>query len=450
MSSPSDAASPDILPDLVAAALKAGADAAEAVASERASLSVGVRNGALEDVEREESRDLGLRVFVGRRQATVSASDLSEATRARLVERAVAMAKLAPEDPWASLAPQDRLARAPFADLDLFDPAERGAAELEAAAAEAEAVALAVDGVARSEGGHAAASTSRWRLVTSHGFDGAWQGSAFSLGVGVIAEKDGAMERGGEHRAVRHLSDLPTPETIGAEAARRAVARVGPRKIASTTAPVIFENRVAAQVLSPLLGAISGPSIARGTSFLKDRLGQPVLPAGVDLIDDPFRLRGLGSAPFDDEGVEVTRRAIVERGVLTTWLLNTASAAQLGLASTGHASRGLAGPPGVSTHNLHLEPGDRDLAGLMADAGAGLLITSMFGPSLNANTGDWSAGVSGFWFAGGEIAYPVSEITVAGNLKDLWARLVPGSDLEFRGSFNSPSLLFDAVAIAGK
>ena len=450
MTSPSDSASPDILPDLVAAALRAGADAAEAVASERASLSVGVRNGVLEDVEREESRDLGLRVFIGRRQATVSASDLSEATRNRLVERAVAMARLAPEDPYAALAPQERLARAPFADLDLFDGTDRSAAELEAAAAEAEAVALGVDGVARSEGGHAAASSSRWRLFTSHGFDGEYRGTAFSLGVGVIAEKDGAMERGGEHRAVRHLADLPAPETIGAEAARRAVARVGPRKIASTTAPVIFENRVAVQVLSPLLGAISGPSIARGTSFLKDRLGQPVLPAGVDLVDDPFRPRGLGSAPFDDEGVEVTRRAIVEGGVLTAWLLNTASAAQLGLATTGHASRGLAGPPGVSTHNLHLEPGERDLSGLMADAGTGLLITSMFGPSLNANTGDWSAGVSGFWFEGGALAHPISEITVAGNLKDLWARLVPGSDLEFRGSFNSPSLLFDAVAIAGK
>jgi len=447
---PSDAASPDILPDLVSAALKAGADAAEAVAAERASLSVGVRNGRLEDVEREESRDLGLRVFVGRRQASVSASDLSEATRTRLVERAVAMARLAPEDPYAALAPQDRLARGPFGDLDLYDSSERSAADLEAAAAEAEAVALAVPGVAKSEGGHAAAASSRWRLVTSHGFDGAYQGSAFSLGVGVIAEKDGAMERGGEHRAVRHLSDLPSPEAIGAEASRRAVARVGSRKIASTTAPVIFENRVATQVLSPLLGAISGPSIARGVSFLKDRLDQPVLPAGANLVDDPFRPRGLGSTPFDDEGVEVTRRAIVEDGVLTTWLLNTASAAQLGLASTGHASRGLAGPPGVSTHNLHLEPGERDLAGLVADAGNGLLITSMFGPSLNANTGDWSAGVSVFWFDGGEIAHPVSEITVAGNLKDLWARLVAGSDLEFRGSFNSPSLLFDAVAIAGK
>lgn len=444
------AASADLLPELIAAALRAGADAAEAVSAERAALSVGVRNGTLEDVEREESRDLGLRVFIGRRQATVSASDLSEATRTRLVERAVAMARLAPEDPYAGLAPQDRLARGPFTDLDLFDPTERSAAELEAAAAEAEAAALAVPGVAKSEGGHASASTSRWRLVTSHGFDGAYHGSAFSLGVGVIAEKDGAMERGGENRAVRHLSDLPTAASIGDFAGRRAVARTGPRKIASTTAPVIFENRIATQVLSPLLGAISGPSIARGTSFLKDRLGQRILPAGVDLIDDPFRVRGLGSTPFDDEGVAVSRQEIVRDGVLTTWLLNSAAAAQLGLVSTGHASRGLAGPPGVSTHNLHLEPGNRDLDGLMADAGTGLLVTSMFGPSLNANTGDWSAGVSGFWFENGQIVWPVNEITVAGNLTDLWARLVRGSDLEFRGSFNSPSLLFDGVAIAGK
>jgi PmbA protein len=444
------AASPDILPDLIAAALKAGADAAEAVSSERASLSVGVRNGALEDVEREESRDLGLRVFIGRRQATVSASDLSETTRARLVERAVAMAGLAPEDPYAGLAPSDRLARGPFPDLDLFDPSEPNAAELQAAAAETEAAALAVQGVAKSEGGHASAASSRWRLATSHGFEGEYHGSTFSLGVGVIAEKDGAMERGGEHRSVRHLSDLPSAADIGDFAGRRAVSRTGPRKIASTTAPVIFENRVAAQVLSPLLGAISGPAIARGSSFLKDRMGQPVLPAGVDLVDDPFRPRGLGSTPFDDEGVAVTRQAIVEDGVLTTWLLNSASAAQLGLASTGHASRGLAGPPGVSTHNLHLEPGQADLDGLMAQAGTGLLITSMFGPSLNGNTGDWSAGVSGFWFEDGAVAYPVSEITVAGNLKDLWARMVRGSDLEFRGRFNSPSLLFDAVAIAGK
>ena len=442
--------STDLLNDIVKAALKAGADAAEAVSADRRSLSIGVRNGKLEDVEREESRDLGLRVFVGQRQASVSASDLSPTTQARLVEWAVAMARLAPEDPHAGFAPEDRLARGPFINLDLFDPSERSAEALERTAAEAEAAALAVEGVARSEGGHASWSSSRWRLVTSHGFDGAYEGSAFSLGVGVIAEKDGAMERGGESRSTRHLSDLPGAEQIGRKAGERAVARVGPRKIASTTAPVIFDNRMAGQIVSPALGAISGPSIARGTSFLKDRMGQRVFAEGVSLIDDPFRPRGMGSTPFDDEGVAVEKRALFDDGVLTTWLLNSAAARQLGLDSTGHASRGLAGPSGVSTHNLHMTPGERDLAGLMADAGTGLLITSMFGPSLNGNTGDWSAGVSGFWFEDGQIAYPVSEVTVAGKLTELYLRMQRGSDLEFRSSFNVPSLMFDAVAIAGK
>lgn len=442
--------STDLLNDIVKAALKAGADAAEAVSADRRSLSVGVRNGKLEDVEREESRDLGLRVFVGQRQASVSASDLSPATQARLVERAVAMARLAPEDPHAGFAPEDRLARGPFIDLDLFDPSERSAQTLEQVSADAEAAALAVPGVARSEGGHAGWSSTRWRLVTSHGFDGAYEGSAFSLGVGVIAEKDGAMERGGESRSTRHLSDLPGADLIGRTAGERAVARVGPRKIASTTAPVIFDNRMAGQIVSPAIGAISGPSIARGNSFLKDRMGQRVFAEGVTLIDDPFRPRGMGSTPFDDEGAAVQKRALFDDGVLTTWLLNSASARQLGLETTGHASRGLAGPSGVSTHNLHMEPGERDLAGLMADAGTGLLVTSMFGPSLNGNTGDWSAGVSGFWFENGVIAYPVSEVTVAGKLTDLYLRIERGSDLEFRGGFNVPSLMFDAVAIAGK
>ena len=442
--------STDLLNDIVQAALKAGADAAEAVSADRRSLSIGVRNGKLEDVEREESRDLGLRVFVGQRQASVSASDLSPTTQARLVEWAVAMARLAPEDPHAGFAPEDRLARGPFINLDLFDPSERSAQTLEQVSAEAEAAALAVPGVARSEGGHAGWSSSRWRLVTSHGFDGAYEGSAFSLGVGVIAEKDGAMERGGESRSTRHLSDLPGAGLIGRTAGERAVARVGPRKIASTTAPVIFDNRMAGQIVSPAIGAISGPSIARGTSFLKDRMGQRVFAPGVTLIDDPFRPRGMGSTPFDDEGVAVEKRALFDDGVLTTWLLNSAAARQLGLDSTGHASRGLAGPSGVSTHNLHMTPGERDLAGLMADAGTGLLITSMFGPSLNGNTGDWSAGVSGFWFEDGQIAYPVSEVTVAGKLTELYLRMQRGSDLEFRSSFNVPSLMFDAVAIAGK
>jgi PmbA protein len=257
------------------------------------------------------------------------------------------------------------------------------------------------------------------------------------------------METGYEGRSVRWQSDLPEADAIGAEAGRRAAARLGARKIASTTAPVIFENRLAASLLSPLIGAISGPSIARGTSFLKDKLGQMVFAKGVAITDEPHRRRGLGSSPFDDEGVANGALSLIDDGLLTTWLLNTSSARQLELTTTGHASRGLAGPPGVSTSNLTLQPGTRSRGELMKDAGAGLLVTSMFGPSLNGNTGDWSVGCSGFWFDEGEIAYPVNEITVAGNLIDIYARLVPGSDLQIRGSSNAPSLLVDAIAIAG-
>lgn len=445
MSDPSSA----LAHDLIAAALKAGADAAEAAVAERQSLSVGVRLGALEEVEREESRDLGLRVFIGKRQASVSASDLSDATRARLVERAVAMARLAPEDPYCGLAPEERLARGPLPDLDLFDPSEPSAAELEDRARAAEDVARAVKGVANSEGGSASWSAGRWRLVTSAGFEGEHRGTASSLSASVIAGEGSGMERGGEGRTTRWLSDLPSPQEIGALAGERAIQRVGSRKIASQTATIVVENRIASSLLSAFVGAVSGAAVARGVSFLKDRMGQQVFAEAITLTDDPFRPRGLSSAPFDDEGVAVTRQSIVDKGVLNTWLLNSSSARQLGLDSTGHASRGLAGPPGTSAHNLHIEPGSEDMAGLMRQAGKGLLVTAMFGPSLNANTGDWSAGVSGFWFEGGEIAYPVSEITIAGNLPEIYARLVPGSDLEFRGSINAPSLLVEGVAIAG-
>jgi PmbA protein len=258
------------------------------------------------------------------------------------------------------------------------------------------------------------------------------------------------MEQGGEGRTTRWLEDLPSPEAIGAEAGRRAVASLGARKIASTTAPVIFENRLAGSLIGPLLGAISGPSVARGVSFLKDRLGQALFSRSVTLTDDPHRPRGLGSSPFDDEGVTNRAMNIIEGGVLTTWLLNSSSARQLGLATTGHASRGLAGPPGVSASNLTLQPGDKDRDALMREAGAGVLVTSMFGPSLNSNTGDWSVGCSGHWFENGEIAYPVTEITVAGNLIDIYARLIPGSDLTRRGANDTPSILVDGLAIAGK
>ena len=440
----------NLLQEVVAKARAAGADAAEAVFAERQSLSVTVRLGELEEVEREESRDLGLRVFVGRRQATVSGSDVSAEGRAKLIERVVAMAKLAPEDPYAGLAPEARLARGPLPDLDLFDAAEPDAETLEAQALAAEDAARAVPGVAKSDSSSASWSTGAWRLVTSTGFYGEHRASSFGLGAVAIAGEGSAMERGGEGRQTRWLVDLPAPETIGAEAGKRAVQRLGSRKIASTTAPVIFENRLASSLIGPLIGAISGPSVARGVSFLKDKLGSRIFAGDITIADDPHLARGLGSSPFDDEGVVNQAMDIVSGGVLTTWLLNASSARQLGLATTGHAARGLAGPPGVGVSNLTLSLGDKDLAGLMRDAGSGLLVTSMFGPSLNSNTGDWSVGCSGHWFERGEIAYPVTEITVAGNLIDIYARLVSANDLEIRRSVNAPSILVDALSIAGK
>jgi PmbA protein len=440
----------NLLHEVVDAALKAGADAAEAVLAERQSLSVNVRLGELEEVEREEARDLGVRVFIGRKQASVSGSNMSAEARARLIERVVAMARLAPDEPYAGLAPEDRLIKGALPDLELFDPSEPNAEALEDQARRAEAAAREVAGVTNSDGGAASWSSARWRLVTSAGFSGLHEASGFSLSATAIAGEGSSMERAGEGRSLRWREDLPAPDVIGAEAGRRAVARLGARKIESTTAPVIFENRMATALLSPLIGAIAGPAIARGTSFLKDKLGEAIFSPDFSVIEDPHRPRGLGSTPFDDEGVANQRRALIDRGVLTTWLLNSASARQLGLETTGHASRGLAGPPGVSTTNVTVEPGERDLAGLMKDAGSGLLVTSMFGPSLNANTGDWSVGVSGVWFEQGEEAYPVTEITVAGNLIDIYRRVVAGSDLEIRGAANSPSLLIDALAIAGK
>lgn len=438
----------NLLNDVVSAALKAGADAAEAVGAERRSLSINVRNGDLEEVEREESRDLGLRVFVGKRQATVSGSDISAEARAKLVERAVAMARLAPEDPYAGLADPAFLAKSHI-DLDLYDAAEPSAETLEERARIAEAAARAVPKVTNSDGASGAWSSSRWVMVTSGGFSGVHRASGFSISASAIAGDEGGMETGYDGRSVRWQEDLPSPESLGTEAGKRAAARLGARKIASTTAPVIFENRIATALISPLIGAISGPSIARGTSFLKDKLNQQLFAKGIVVRDDPHVRRGLGSSPFDDEGVRNEARNLIDDGVLTTWLLNTSSARQLGLTTTGHASRGLAGPPGVSTSNLTVRPGDQDLAGLMKAAGTGLLVTSMFGPSLNGNTGDWSVGCSGFWFENGEAAYPVNEITVAGNLIDIYGRLVPGADLEIRGSANSPSLLIDGLAIAG-
>lgn len=441
------------LHDLLAAAKAEGADAAEAVFAESRSLSVGVRKGELEAVERDETADLGLRVFVGRKQAVVSVSEFSAQTLKRLVERAVAMASLAPEDPYASLADPALTYRADpsEAGLQIYDDAQMAAAELQDRALAIEAAGLTVDERLQSDAASAGYAQNCWHMLTSDGFSGKHHTSLFfQSGRFIATDADGNMERDGEGRSVRFAADLPTVEEIGKTAGERAVAALGARKIETQKAPVLFDRRIAKSLIGQLLGAISGTSIARGSSFLKGKLGQKLFGSSVQIIDDPLRVRGLGSCLFDDEGVAVKRMALIENGVLTTWLLNTAAARQLDMTSTGHASRGLASPPGVGAHNITLSAGTQSVEDLLKVAGKGVIVTSMFGPSVNSDTGDWSAGASGFWFENGVIAYPVNEITVAGNLIDMYSRLVPASDLEIRGTMDTPSLFIDGLSVGGK
>jgi PmbA protein len=436
------------LSSLLTEARARGADAADASISMNESLAVDVRLGAFEGVERSESRSAGLRAFVGSRVAGATTSDLSAEGLRVLAERVVAMAKAAPEDRYAGLLdPAERVRDVPV--MDTFDETRLEAAELETLAKRIEDAALATPLVTNSGGSGASWSAGHVMLMTSDGFIGASRATTFGIGVSVIAERDGAKERDHDGRSTRFYEDLPLPEELGRNAGERAAARLGSRKIESRKAPVIFENRVSSRIIGPFLGAISGAAVSRGVSFLKDKLGQSVFGAAITIEDDPFKVRGRASRPFDGEGAGGAKRNLVENGVLTTWLLNAASARQLGLRSTGHASLAHGGPPGVASSNTTLLPGTLDLAGLMREAGAGLVITEMFSPSLNSNSGDWSVGCSGYWFEGGERAFPVSEITVAGNLLDIYARLVPGSDLEHRSSTDVPSLLVDDLTIAG-
>lgn len=445
---PYDTAASDALDAVLAHARAAGADAADASVSVSESLSVDVRMGAFEGVERSESRSVGLRAFVGKRQAGATSSDLSPDALKALAERVVAMAKLAPEDPYCGLLdPAERATAAP--ELDTHDDARPDADALEAMALAMEGAALSVAGITNSSGAGASWSAGSVALRTSDGFAGQSRASSYSIGASPVAERDGKMERDYEGRTTRFFAELPAPADLGRRAGERATARLGSRKLESRKAPVIFENRIASRIIGPMLGAISGAAVARGVSFMKDRLGQPVFAKGVVIEDDPFRRRGLASRPFDGEGAPGVRRNLIDDGVLTTWLTNAAAARQLGLKSTGHATLGHGGPPGISSSNVTLMPGDRDLAALMRDAGSGVLVTEMFSPALNANNGDWSVGFSGFWFENGAIAFPVSEITVAGNLLDIYARLIPGADLERRGSVDAPSILVDGLAIAG-
>ncbi len=439
----------DLLESLIAKARAAGADAADAVLYNSVSHGVSWRLGKLEDVERSESLDLGLRIIVGRRAASVSTTETSKSALDALVERCAAMAKAAPEDPYVGLAPKERLARPPFPDLDLGDFSDPGTDELRRRAAACEEAALAVKGVVNSSGAGASYGEGRKWLITSDGFMGETGGASHSVSVSVLAEDANGMERDYDYDSKTHAEDLRDVETIGRSAGERAVRRLSPRKAESRPAPVIFDSRVSASILRHLSGAINGAAIARGVSFLKDKLGERIFAEGIVVIDDPFIRRGHGSRPFDGEGVKAERLNIIDDGALTTWIMNSAHARQLGLETNGRATRGAGGGPGASSTNLYLPAGAASPEELFANVGEGLLVTDMFGPQVNPNTGDYSVGCSGLLIEGGALAYPVSEITIAGNLLDMFAALVPANDLEFRGATNAPTALLGDMTIAG-
>ncbi|MCZ8325009.1 MAG: TldD/PmbA family protein [Sphingomonadaceae bacterium] len=434
---------------LIDLARKAGADAADAIYSGSLSEGVQVRLGKLEDVEHSETEHLDLRVFVGSRSASIRSSDLSDTALAELAARAVDMARAAPEDRYAGLAPEDLLLRAAPVALDLDDPAEPSPANLRERALAAEDAARAVAGVTNSEGGSASFSRRVMALVTSHGFAGAYAGTSHSSSAVVIAGTGDAMQRDYDWRTARHLADLPVPETIGQEAGERAVRRVNPGRLKSGPMPVVFDPRVGGGLLGHLAGAMSGNAIARRASFLLDRDGAQIFAPGITIIDDPLRLRGLSSRPFDGEGLPVARRALVEDGRLTGWLMDSAAARQLGGQPTGHAVRGAGGSPGVGTSNLHLEPGNMTPAELMADIADGVYVTELIGHGVNGVTGDYSRGASGYRIVNGQLAGPVAEFTVAGNLIDMFAALIPANDLEWYRSVNVPTLRVDGMTVAG-
>ncbi len=438
----------DRVAHLVEAAGKAGADAADAIYFCDAATSVSIRLGALEDVSRSEGEGISLRLFRGRRSASVSATDMDHQSLSTLVERALAMAKEAPEDPYAGLAPADMLMREVPLDLDLDDGSEADPQALRQRALETEDAARAVKGVTNSEGGSASHSRTRIAIATSTGFVGGYGSSGHSTSTSVLAGEGSDMQRDYDWHSARHLSDLDAADKIGTLAGERAVARMNPGRMTSGAMPVIFDPRIGTTLVSALIGAISGSSITRRTSFLLDQLGEPVFAPGISIIDDPYLKRGLRSRPFDGEGLPVTAGKLIDHGVLTSWLLDSASARQLNVKPTGHASRGLGGSPGVTTGNLHIEAGERTPAELMADIKQGVYVTELIGHGLNGVTGDYSIGASGFRIADGSVAESVAEFTIAGNMKDIFRDLAAANDLEMRFGTNVPTLRTNSMTVA--
>jgi PmbA protein len=438
-----------LIQDLVERALKAGADSADAVAGLSTSISHAQRLGKTEKLERQESQDLGLRVLIGKRQAIVSSNDWKPDGLALLVERAIAMAKTVPEDSFCGIADPDQIVGDNYPKLEMFDPLEPSAETLIARATETEDAALAVAGITNSEGAEASWGQSRIALAASNGFAGRYQGSNHSIAVSVLAGTGTAMESDYDYSSAIFGSDLTDPAEIGRSAADRALKKLGARKPPSAKVPVVFDPRVSGGLVRHLTSAINGAAIARGTSFLKDKMGQAVMSSGITIVDDPHRARGLASKPFDAEGLANKRRNLVENGVLQTWILDLRAARQLGLTSTGHASRGTSSPPSPSTTNLHLEPGTVSPTDLISDIKSGFYITSVMGMGVNMVTGDYSRGASGFWIENGQISYPVNEVTIAGNLVDMFLAMTPADDLDFKYATNAPTIRIDGMMVAG-
>ncbi|NEW92501.1 TldD/PmbA family protein [Rhodopseudomonas sp. BR0M22] len=439
----------DLAQRLVEAARRAGADQADAVAVRGVSHGVEVRDGRMQESERSEGDDVGLRVIVGRRQAVVSTNDIGGDAVAKLAERAVAMARVAPDDKYVGLADPELLAR-DFPNLDLLDPQAPSTAELERRARAAEAAALQVPGISKSGGASASSGIGGMVLVTSTGFHGAFLRSSQSISMTAIAGDGTGMERDYEYTTAPHAADLMSPEEVGRVAGERTAARVGPRKVETCKVPVVFDPRVAGSLVGHLVGAANGASIARKTSFLKDRLGQKLFKDGIRIVDDPLRKRGLRSQAFDAEGVAVKPLSIVDDGVLTSWLLDCATARELGLTTTGHAHRGVSSSPSPGPYNLHLEAGPLSPTELMADIKQGFYVTDLIGSGVNGVTGDYSRGAAGFWIENGERTYAVSEVTIAGHLLDMYKTLTPASDLTFRYGVNAPTLRIEGLTIAGR
>ena len=438
----------DVAAYVLEQAKKHGADAADAIIVEGWSINAGCRMGKWEDIERSEARDMGLRVFIGHSQANVSTTDFGRDHLDEMAARAVAMAKVTPEDPYCGLADPARLATE-WPDLDVFDATEPSTEELRELAKAAEEAAWAVDGITNSLGSEANAGAGGMVLVTSDGFQGTYRNSSFTLSCAVVAGEGTAMERDYDYTSMRHFADLEAAGDIGRKAAERTVARLNPQKVSSQAVPVVFDPRVSGSLVSHLSSAISGAAIARGTSFLKDHMGEKIFADGITIIDDPHRPRGRRSKPFDAEGVVNGEAVMVDNGVLQSWLLDSRSARQLGLETTGHAGRGTSSPPSPSITNFYMKAGTISRDDLIGGVAEGFYVTDLIGRGGDVVTGDYSRGAAGFWIENGEITHAVSEVTIAGNLKDMYLNLTPADDLEFRYGTDAPTVLVEGMTLAG-